>query len=136
MNDCWYADNGTIKYFLQWERSACMPLCVCVSHDTKPFPALHLIPCTQLSAQSRSCAFSRGDIGASLNLTNLPRQAISATHFCSVATIHLPILSTWLAGIVLQSIPWHSRRLLWELRWAENSKASIPSAGGNQSEAV
>lgn len=75
-------------------------LCVCVSHDSKSFPALHLIPHQQLSR----CLFPRRrwDTTASLNQTNLPCQLIPATNFCSVATIHLPILSTWLAGIVLQ----------------------------------
>lgn len=106
MNDCWYADNRTIKYFLQWERSTWTPLCVCVSQDTKSFPALHLIPSYPTACTKQVlCLLPRGhwDTTASLNQTNLPHQSISATRFCSVATIHLPIRSTWLAGIVLQT---------------------------------
>lgn len=145
---------------------------VCVSYDSKSFPALHLIPRNQVSAQSRSrCLLPRRrwDTTASPNQTNLPCQLILATNFCSVATIHLPILSTWLAGIVLQGehslaqqkVVLRAQKELGkhgpktsnlnhdlmgtkayvpqkegESGMAENSKASIPSAGGKQREAA
>lgn len=165
MNDCLHADNRATKYFLQWERRTCTPLCACLmtpSPSQLRTSSLATVPLPLPEETLGHNSFSKSDKSAlSVNSSNklllcsnypsantqhlagrdcTPRRAfLGAAESCFGSSErelgkHGPKMSN--LNHDLTGTKAYVPQKEGESGMAENSKASIPSAGGNQREAA